>query len=293
MNAGLASAVEELDLSDEQLAKISDNFAHNDFAARFEEYKRAQTEALRTQLEGAQQQKKYWEDTLSELGSAKSIQEEYSNKRQAALDAQVKAEEDIAAEIEGKKGDIVGGFKAAMDEIAARVKSAADSLSSAAGFGGEFGGADLNAAIPGKFKRAARKASRRATKSLRHELNQQGAGLGDEDLINGGAEQIFQRVAQKQVLGAEGGANQAQKALDEALNKLSDLTNEKDAQLQALTDETTTTIGLLQDSENSQIDALNTAIAKMQEFADAQANIEKRLAKAEKDLDAIPTSPGR
>lgn len=293
LNAGLESAVAELDLTDEQLAQISENFRRNDIAEDFERYKKEQTAGLKAGLDAAEQQKKYWEDTISELGSAKSIQEQFGAKLQQVYEDEIAERERLNQDFAAKREDIIGGFKAAMDEIASRVGQLSGSLSSAAGFGGEFGGADLDKAIPGKFKRAARKRTRRATKALRHELNQQGAGLGDDDLINGGAEQIFQNVAQKQVLGAEGGANAAQKALDEALNRLSDIAREKDAQLADLADKTGQTIEILQQTEERELEALNAAIEKLEAIAETQANFEKRLAKAEKDIEAIPTSPGR
>lgn len=289
LNAGFGDAVEKLGLTDEQLAQISENFAAADIRAEFERYKDEQTAGLKAGIDGTEHLRRYWEDTVAELGSIEAIQQHASDLITRTANDEIAAREAIVEKFNAEKDGIVGSFKAAMDDIAARVKSAGDALRSAAGFGGEFGGADLNAAIPGKFKRAARKASRRATKALRHELNQQSAGLGDEDLINGGADRIFQSVAQKQVLGVEGGANSAQKALDEALNKLSDLTNEKDAAIAANAEQTAAIVEQINANQDADIAAFNTATEKLSELADSLKAQNDRLLKVEKSLESVST----
>jgi hypothetical protein len=240
-------------------------------------------------------------DIVSDLRSREDIQREATKRLKEARDDEIRAREEIAESFNAAKETIVGNFKAAMDDIVARVGEAAGQLRSAAGggsfgggpfAGGPFAGADLDKAIPANVRRAARKQTRRATKALKREISQQAAGMGDEDLINGGADRIFKNIGAQQVLGNEGGANQAQQQLDAALNQLSDLRGQKEAALEALTEKTNAIADQIVENEFANIAALEAAQGKVEELSSSLETINERLKKMEKAFEQVPGRPG-
>lgn len=230
------------------------------------------------------------EDFIAKLGDQNAA---FIDGKKQIEEERLAAEREVNARFAAAREEIVSNFKSVIDGIASRISSAADSLRSASGFGGEFGGADLEAALPGKFKRAARKRSRRATKALRHELNQQAAGMGDEDLINGGAEQIFQNVAAKQVLNAEGGGLQAQQALVNSITQLNAITAERDAALEKLAQAADEQLQNLMEVTKQNAVLLGEAAVSVAKIADEIKEVKEQQKKTEKALDALQSRGSR
>lgn len=266
---------------EEGFQKIADDAAFEDAADKIKDGLKAQISAAEFQADAAQK-------IISELGSEAEIRKNYIDGIRKAQEDELRAREEIAQKFAQSADAIVENFKSVIDGIGARVSEASDALSSAAGIGGPFGGADIEAALPGVVKRAAKKRTRRATRDLRHELNQASAGQGADELAApGGLEGLFSKVAQSQVLGKEGGAVQAANAAKEALNALSDAANTRDAAEAEAFDTMTQTITDLTDLANKQLETFETAVDTMNEMSRKIDELKKAQEEQNKTIDAI------